>query len=234
MPTLAAIALLPLFISAGQWQWNKAALKADLQKQLETRGAEPAVQVPLARADADALRYRQLVAHGRYDVEHQILIDNRMHRGQAGFHVITPLRIDGSEIRLLVNRGWIPAAGEHSQVPQFPTPAASVDVAGRAMVPGTRFFTLGGDENESNDGDGAWKSVWQNLDLSRFERESGFPLQPIVLELAPDSAAGGFVREWTGPDDRRLTNLGYAWQWWSFALLTAVLWLVFTLRREPE
>jgi surfeit locus 1 family protein len=220
-----------MFIAAGQWQWNKAALKADLQQQLEARGAESPVQVPLTRADADALRYRQIVAHGRYDVEHQILIDNRTHQGQAGFHVITPLRVDGSEIRLLVNRGWIPAAGEHSLVPQVPTPTFAVDVTGRAVVPGTRFFTLGGDEN---DGKGAWKGVWQNLDLDRFEREAGFPVQPVVLELAPDSAAGGFVREWTRPDDRRLTNLGYAWQWWSFALLTVVLWIVFTFRREPE
>lgn len=187
--------------------------------------------MPLTRADTNALRYRQLVAHGHYDVEHQILIDNRTHRGQAGFHVITPLRINGSEIRLLVNRGWIPAAGEHSQVPQVPTPIAPVDVAGRAMVPSTRFFTLGGEES---DGNGTWHSVWQNLDLNRFEREAGFPVQPVLLELAPDSAAGGFVREWARPDDRRLTNLGYAWQWWSFALLTVVLWTVFTLRREPE
>jgi surfeit locus 1 family protein len=231
LPTLAAAALLPLFIAAGQWQWNKATLKADLQTQLETRGAEPPVQVPLTRADADALRYRQLVAHGHYDVEHQILIDNRMHRGRAGFHVITPLRVDGSEIRLLVNRGWIPAASEHSQVPQVPTPISPVDVAGRAMVPGTRFFTLGGKEGNGN---GTWNRVWQNLDLNRFEREAGFPVQPVLLELGPDSAAGGFVREWVRPDARRLTNLGYAWQWWSFALLTVVLWVVFTFRREPE
>ena len=115
MPTLAAALLVPLFVAAGQWQWNKAAAKAARQQQLESRTGEPAVQISAELVDALALQYRRIVARGHYEPQHQILIDNRTYRQQAGFHVVTPLRVEGSDIRLLVNRGWIPALAEHRQ-----------------------------------------------------------------------------------------------------------------------
>ena len=39
-PTLAAALLIALFLAAGNWQWNKAALKAERQQQLDSRGAQ--------------------------------------------------------------------------------------------------------------------------------------------------------------------------------------------------
>lgn len=229
LPTLAATLLVPLFIAAGQWQWDKAAAKAVRQRQLESRAAEPAVQIPVELADAQALQFRKIVARGHYEPQHQILIDNRTYRQQAGFHVVTPLRVEGSEVRLLVNRGWIPALAEHSREPEFSTPSGIVEVSGVASIPTSRFFILKADNREMH---GAWQRVWQNLDLARYGEQIGFPVQPVVMQLDPDSAAGGFVRDWVRPDDRRLTNLGYAFQWWGFAATTIALWCVFGFRRK--
>ena len=69
--------------------------------------------------------------------------------------------------------------------------------------------------------------------MERYAALAGFPVQPMVIQLDPQSTAGGFVREWPRPDDRRLTNLGYALQWWSFATVTVALWLYFGFRRKP-
>lgn len=229
-PTLAAALLVPLFIAAGQWQWDKAQRKAGLQQQLDARGAEPVIPMPTMRIDAQSLLYRKVVARGKYEPQKQILIDNRTHQGQAGYHVITPLRIDGSEVRVLVNRGWVPAFADHRQVPQIATPTGSVEVYGTAIVPGTRFFTLGAN-NEDPKSD--WPPVWQNLDLARYGESVSFPVQPVVIQLDPENAAGGFVREWGRLDERLQTNLNYAIQWWSFAATTVVLWLVVNYRRQP-
>lgn len=231
---MVALVLVPLFLAAGQWQWNKARVKADLQRELELRTAEPAVDIPTALlVDAPSLRYRKIAARGRYEPERQILIDNRMHQERAGYHVVTPLRLAGSDIRLLVNRGWIPAPADRRQVPQVDTPTGDVSVIGTAAIPATRFFVLGADGTEGN---AAWRTVWQNLDIDRYGKAVDFPIQPIVLELDADSGAGGFVREWRRPDERRQTNLSYALQWWGFAATTVVLWLVFNVpwkRSEP-
>jgi len=230
LPTLAAVLLLPLFITAGQWQWNKATIKSNLQKDLDARGAEPAIQIPTTLVDPESLRFRKIVAHGHYEAQYQILIDNRIHREQAGYHVITPLRLEGSDTRLLINRGWVPALAEHHQVPLIVTPTGIIEVSGTAVVPSTRFITLGGVDDVSNKTE--WQSVWQNLDLRRFGKVVDFPLQPIVIELDAGSTAGGFVREWRRPDERLEMHLGYALQWWSFAATTVVLWLVVNFRRR--
>ncbi len=226
-PTLAAALLVPLFLAAGQWQWNKASVKAERQQQFDDLASAPAVPIPAGRVAAETLRYRQVVARGTYVPERQILIDNRIHQQRAGFHVVTPLRIEGSDVRVLVNRGWIPGPAERGRVPEVATPRSPVEVSGQAVVPTSRFFTL---KEEISDGE--WPQVWQNLDMERYARLAGFPVQPVVIQMSADNTAGGFVREWPRPDDRRLTNLGYALQWWSFAATAVALWLYHGLRRK--
>ena len=183
--------------------------------------------MPTAPVDAQSIRYRQVVARGRYEPAQQILIDNRVHREQAGYHVITPLRIEGSEMRVLVNRGWVPALAEHSQTPQIATPDSMVEVSGMAIVPGTRYFTLG-----AKSAGGGWQKVWQNLDLPRYSKAVQFSVQPVIIQLSPESTAGGFAREWPRPDERIERHVGYALQWWGFALATVLIWLVVNFRRE--
>lgn len=233
-PSVAAALLIPLFLAAGNWQWNKGALKAERQQQLESRGAQAAVELSTSIVDPQALNYRRVVAEGRYEPQFQILIDNRTHNGQAGYHVITPLRIEGSDVRLLVNRGWIPAPGERSEIPSLETPADNLRIRGTAVVPPSRFFSLGSDGESAKQ---EWQRVWQNLDLARYAKSVAFPIQPVVLELdaygiAAD--AGGFVREWRRPDERRFVNVGYALQWWAFAATTFALWLVLSFRRSAR
>lgn len=226
LPTLAAIAVIPLFIALGQWQWHKATVKSDLQAELDSRSAQPAVQLTGATVDAATLRYRQVKVRGIYEPARQILVDNRVHREQAGYHVLTPLHIEGSEARVLVNRGWIPAGADHSQVPAVATPNGSVELSGIAIVPGTRFFTLAAETPTSG-----WSPVWQNLDLARYRAAAGFPLLPVVIQLDPDSTAAGFVREWPRPAERLEQHLSYALQWWGFALATVAIWLFVNWRR---
>lgn len=227
LPTLAAILLVSLFVSLGQWQWNKASVKGSLQTLLDERNAQPPVHIPGTMVEPQTFRYRHVMAAGRYEPERQILIDNRIHREQAGYHVMTPLRLEGSEMRVLVNRGWIPALPEHSQIPQVDTPEGLVEISGMAIIPGKRFFTLGGEADST-----AWQRVWQNLDLQRYSQLLGVPLQPIVVQLAPDNGSGGFMREWPRPDDRLEKHLGYALQWWGFAATTVAIWLFVTFKRK--
>ncbi|HMX23205.1 MAG TPA: SURF1 family protein [Accumulibacter sp.] len=230
LPTLAVLVLVPSFISFGQWQWKKAADKQTLQALLDSRRAEPPVQMPLTDADPESLRYRQVVARGVYDERRQILIDNRIHHEQAGYHVLTPLRLEGSEMRVLVNRGWVPALADHSRWPQVATPAGVQEITGTAIVPGTRYLTLAPEAAAGS----AWQTVWQNLNLARYRQAVDFPVQPVVIEMSPTSEADGFVRQWPRPDERIERHLGYAYQWWGFAAATLIIWLVLTVREARQ
>lgn len=220
--------LVPIFVSLGMWQWNKAAIKESRQSLLDARSQEPAIELAATPVDAESLRFRRVKVRGTYEPQYQILIDNRVHNEQAGFHVVTPLRISGSAaapLYVLVNRGWIPGRPDHRQLPEVDTPAGDVAIVATAIVPGTRFFTLAAEPPGT-----AWQKVWQNLDLDRYRQTAPFALQPVVLQLDPDSPGGGFVRDWPRPDERIERHIGYAWQWFGFAAASVAIWLFFLLR----
>ena len=212
-------------IQLGNWQLGKAERKQAAQALLDQRGADTPVSLGSTRADADSLRSRPVSIRGRFETEHQFLVDNRVHREQAGYHVITPFHLDGGNMRVLVNRGWIPAPARHADIPRVDTPSGPLELRGTAVVPGTRFFTLGGGNSDS-----AWQPVWQNLDLARFAGLVPWPVQPVVVQL--DAAApAGFVRDWPRPDERLERHLSYAYQWYGFAASAVLIWLALGWRR---
>lgn len=213
-------------LSLGLWQWNKYAAKVTLQAELDRRSGDAPITMPRRAASADFLRYRHVELTGEFDAARQILIDNRIEArtGRAGYHVVTPLRLAGSDMRVLVNRGWVPASADRRILPQAPPPAGTVSLAGIAVVPPGRFFTLGAAETH-------WQPVWQNLDLARYAAAAPWPLQPVVVQL--DAAAPhGFGRDWPRPDERADRHLSYALQWFGFAASTIGIWLYFLLRRR--
>ena len=169
---------------AGLWQWRKAETKTNLQAELDTRSSSLPVAMPTIPADAESLRFRRVVIRGTFDASRQVLIDNRLHQEQAGYHVITPLRLEGSAMHVLVNRGWLPAAADHRILPQAAVPAGTIELTGIAVVPGQRFFNLAPQPASG------WDPVWQNLDLERFRQVVTYPLQPVVIQLDAGSPGG--------------------------------------------
>ena len=115
--TLAALATMALCIKAGLWQYNKAESKQALQTQLNARLAEPPTAltdfltadklIAGKMADLENLRYRRLKFTGTYDTRFQVLLDNQVDNTVVGYHVLTPMQVEGSQLYVLVNRGWV-------------------------------------------------------------------------------------------------------------------------------
>lgn len=217
--------LLPLFLSLGLWQWRKAETKTTVQSELDIRSSDLPVAMPTAAADADSLRHRRVLLRGTYDTSRQILIDNRLYREQAGYHVITPLHLEGSTMHVLVNRGWLPAPADHSVIPVADVPSGTIELTGIAIVPTQRFFNLAPQPTSG------WDAVWQNLDLARFRETVPYPVQPVVIQLDP-TAPAGYVRDWPRPDERADRHRSYALQWFGFAASSLGIWIYFLLRRS--
>lgn len=225
-PTAAVLLLLPLFLYLGNWQIERAREKQRLQAEYDRRASDAVVRIEPRLQTVEALQYYRVEARGSWEPAHQILIDNRVHKGVAGYHVITPLRLAGSDVRLLVNRGWVPIGESRERLPQTPAPEGSVVVTGIATVPSDKGFRL----ELPPDPRGRWQTVWGYLDVKRYAAAVPFPVQPVVVLLEPQSPAGGFEREWTRLDAGVAVHHGYAFQW--FALALALLVLYFLLNRR--
>ena len=220
--------LLPLFLYMGYWQLQRAEEKRALQAEYDTRANGPAVQVERQVQGVEALRFYRVVATGRYETDRQILIDNRVHQGRVGYHVITPLRLENSEVRLLVNRGWVAIGEGRERLPVVDAPAGLQQVSGVATVPAEKYFTL----REPDPLDRGWQHVWQNMDMARYGAAVPFPVQPVVVLLDPTSGAGGFTREWSRLDAGISVHQGYAFQWFMLAAGLAAIYLFMSLRRR--
>ncbi|MFZ5555155.1 MAG: SURF1 family protein [Pseudomonadota bacterium] len=221
--TLLAATGMVLTLAAGNWQLNRASQKESLQADLDRRAAEPVVSLPAAPVDAQALLHRRVTVTGKFAPEHTIYLDNRVHGGRAGYHVLTPLRIGGAQRHVLVNRGWVAGSGRREELPMVPTPAGEVTVEGVVADASQRVVELSASTVQGR--------VWQNLHFDRYQADAPFPLQPMVL-LQTSDTGDGLVREWPRPDARVHVHRSYAGQWFLFSALIVVLYVVLNLRRQ--
>ncbi|MDD1632449.1 MAG: SURF1 family protein, partial [Methylococcaceae bacterium] len=213
-PTLATLTLLPLLTGLGFWQLERAAGKQRLQAEFDQRQQDTAVGLGGELQDAELLRFRRVRVRGDYEPAYQILIDNRVHQGRAGYHVLTPLRLGASDMRVLVNRGWVPVGPDRRVLPAVPPPEGEVEVDGIATVPATGGFRLGAAQPAAP----GWQARWQYVDLDAYAASVPFPVQPVVVLLDHDSPAGGYTRQWARLDSGIATHQGYAFQWFSLAV----------------
>ena len=222
-PTLAAIVVIGATILLGNWQSRRADLRGALQQQAETMAKAAPLSIRRGPDVAADLRYRPATAAGEYVASRQVWLDNRTYKGAVGFRILTPLRLDDGS-HLLVDRGWIAAArsGAGRSPPPVEPPTGRVTVTGRLNHAPPKFLELAHAEPTTQ--------VVQNLDLADYARATGLTVAPLILEQAPGTSEG-LIRDWPPPDLGRDKNVGYMWQWYGFATLTAVLWLVFSWRR---
>ena len=230
IPTLVVIILFPILVGLGFWQLDRAKQKREIQAEYDERSQDTPVGIGPRLQDADTLRFYRVAAKGSYDSDYQVLIDNRVQAGQVGYYVITPLRIPGSDMRVLVNRGWVPLGASRQDLPKIETPPGLLTIEGVATVPSQDVFQLAQPPPLT----GQWQIVWQHMDMKRYTEAVPFPVQPVVILLDPASPAGGFDRQWTRLDAGIAIHRGYAFQWFMLATALLVIWLVVNLRKGRQ
>ncbi len=215
---VVAASLLVLLIKLGFWQLDRAAEKAAIAADFEARATEPPVALEGRIVEPERYEYYRARVSGLYEPEYQVLIDNAVLDGRPGYRVITPLKIAGTPMRVLVDRGWIPWPADRSLTPEAPAPAGEVHVEGMLKHPAEDYYTL--EKAPPQRG----QRVWQNLDMAHYRALHGFPLQPLIVVMSPTvDDAGGFERRRPDfSDDWIARHRGYAATWFGLAIVLVV------------
>jgi surfeit locus 1 family protein len=227
--TLAAALLLPLFVSLGFWQVHRAAEKRAIEQTAVARLALPAVDLGRDARDwrDPALGWRAATVRGHWQAR-QILLDNQVSRGEAGYLVFSPLRIDGGPRAVLVERGWIAVGPGRAVLPKLDIAAAAANLHGIIAPPPAPPFASRNDV-EALDGGAALRV--QSVDLANLSLRLDRELLPFILRLDPTEPAA-LRRDRLLPALRAERHVAYALQWFLFAALVCGYWLGAGLSRR--
>lgn len=226
---VAAAIGIATFIALGNWQMRRGDAKLASQAQADTAERMTPVEIAPSRSAIESAATalpRKVRVSGVFDPDGTIYLGVRMLNGVAGFYVITPLVIGEGLPAVLIDRGW-KAHDMHgrSRVEVAMPPSGSVSVEGLAVTQPSALLELGGKSERRVPG------IWHNLDYSAYEQATGRSVARFVIRMGGDAQSGstadGLRREWprlaTGVEKHR----GYAFQWYSLAVVIAAFAIFF-------
>ncbi len=233
IPSLTVLVLMVTFTLLGNWQLDRADQKQALAGTLQLRLQQPVIPVShidFSTTEPAELEFLRLRAAGRFLAGESVLIENRRQGGKTGFHIITPFEVSDTGRWLLVNRGWVEATAALS-MPQFETPADELMLEGTVTLPVAPWLDLTPAADSPRISD--QPARWPFFTLDRFRRWSGADIYPLLLLQSPESE-GGFVRRWPQPEVDHSMHIGYALQWFGFAVIVLLIWVKLSLRDGRE
>jgi surfeit locus 1 family protein len=229
-PTLATVLVLPLFLSLGFWQLDRAAQKLVLHHEFEARQAMSEIDFNKEddlRNNFGQLHWRKIVIEGVFSRDVNILLDNQVQGGVAGYFVYTPFKLKEQEVWALVNRGWVPAGASREKPPEIDAGSEVLQIVGSVKSPPKTGILLAENIVERLS-EGVVRV--QKLELAGIEETINLELLPYVVRMNPESPAG-FARSWKAPGSGEEKHLGYAFQWFAMAAAIFVIYMVLNIKR---
>jgi len=217
-----------MLISLGRWQLRRADEKRVLFDAFAA-GTDATRLIDLGTPRLP--RYQHIEASGHYDQGRQILIDNMVNAGRAGYFVITPFALTGGGW-VLVNRGWVPLGASRAVRPTIPVTSDTRQLRGTAdnlPSPGIQMGTRG----KLAPPYPVVAAFPTHAELAQLLGESSWARATDLVLLDP-AEPDGYARSWAPPGFPPMRHIGYAVQWFALALTLLVIYVVTNLRRDPE
>ena len=216
---LLVLCLFPLLMFLGFWQLERAVEKQGIVDEFTVNRQAPPAGIEALDGD-DNLQYRTALLVGELDADRRVILDNRVKFGRPGYEILEVLSIEGFEPKILVNRGWVPAALDRDVLPDVPS------VLGQVELRGAMYRTLGG--YRLDDGIGVitqWPARvgWISSDRAAvLFAEEFYPYQLRLEAASPGALTTGWVTVAVQP----AKHTGYAVQWFAMAAVLLLMTVI--------
>jgi surfeit locus 1 family protein len=229
--TVIAVIVVGVCVRLGFWQLERLEGRRYFNDRFRTGMAMPPVPVETLLASGDEpLSYRRATAEGRYDAAREVILYGRALDGNPGNHVLTPLVMaDGRAV--LVDRGWVPFDLDTPPVDAAIPPDGRVQVVG-FLSPNEPGGADDAEEGTAGDGEGG-ANTFTRVDLDRIGQQLPYELLPWYLALQDQTPAqsGELPAVVPAPTLDEGPHLSYAFQWFAFAGIAAIGYLILARRQ---
>lgn len=222
--TVIVLLIAAVCVRLGIWQLQRLEYKRDRNEATRARMADPPASITALTNDSTGLLFRRVELAGTYDDEHTVIIAGRSLGGVPGVHVLTPLRLGGSAV--LVNRGWMPSAD-----------AATIELDSIREVPPDglqALITPFPQDFGSFAAADSFQRVWHHMDGQRLRHQFPYPVLPFIAQILPYPDQPEYPIPLKAPVLDEGPHLGYAIQWFSFAAIAVVGWIVLLISRRRK
>lgn len=227
--SLAIFLVVVVCLRLGFWQLDRREQRLERNTAIAERLEAEPLTLDGVPWDTAGLTHRRVSLHGRLDGDRSVVLAGRSHAGSPGAHLLVPLRTGAAAV--LVNRGWLPAADA------LTVDLEPVALTGEVRVEGVLLPFPDVDLEPA--GSAAFRRTWYRLHGDAIRAQYPYPVAPLYLvatsrprgPAVPDTARGlpvllGPPAIDPGP------HLSYAIQWFSFAAIFLVGWVILLVRRD--
>ena len=199
-----AVVLGALFVRLGVWQLSRLAERRAANRELASQlSLPPSSFADILRAPVPANRRARV--EGVLDYSQEFVVTGRSRNGSPGVHILTPMRVTGSDTAVLVNRGWAYAADAASaDLPRWREERTKFSGYTQQLSAGT-VTTVRGRGLRPLTRDGVRQLVT-------------YPVHAVYL-VAQDSGGATAPVRLAAPALDEGPHLSYAIQWFAFAAI---------------
>ena len=212
--TIFFIFFASVFFALGLWQIERGQAKANIILEFENNLKKDA-----SVFSEDSKKWDKVFINGIWDNSRQMLVDNVINRGVAGYKVLTPFKISNSDTLILVDRGWIPREASRQTLPNIDINNIKEKVFGTLENPELGFVLS--DILVSGD----WPKVSQTKNLNVISKEYNDPLAQFILVADPILKNSLEYLKIIPTNMMPSKHYGYSAQWFTMFLVLCFMYI---------
>ena len=212
-----------LFFSLGLWQIERGQAKTTILAEFEDNLSKTPVYL-----NQESKKWDRVYVKGKWDNSKQILVDNVINRGVAGYKVLTPLRIIETNQLILVDRGWIKQNKYREILPNIELIETDEVVSGILEYP--ELGLVLSEDLVSKE----WPKISQTKNLEVISKEYDEFIYPMILLADPILKNSLEYIKITPTNMTPTKHYGYSAQWFLMFLVLCLMYLWYGFKKNEK
>ena len=212
-----------LFFSLGVWQIERGKSKMKILNEFE----ENLKKIP-EYLNEQSEKWDRVYVEGKWDNSEQILIDNSVNRGIAGYKVLTPFRINETNKIILIDRGWIKQNKYRNELPNIEITTLNETVSGILELP--ELGLVLSDDLVSKE----WPKISQSKNLEVLSKEYDESIYPFILLADPILKNSLEYIKIVPTNMTPIKHYGYSAQWFLMFIVLCFMYIWYGYKRNAK